>query len=111
MVGLSLAKDSPKASPVVRAPEPTSTPSLPLSDRVFDAVNEWRIENNYKPLIKSELLCEIASKRAEEIKETWSHDGVWKYIDKLDYRRFGENLGQGGNTAREFLLMWLGSPS
>lgn len=93
---------------------PTETPiptPVPLSaDKLFQLVNEWRVQNGYQEYKKSDFACSVASKRLPEVKENWSHEGFY-------YKRFcqectlSENLAKGQPSEKETLKNWVNSPS
>lgn len=96
------------------APTSFPTPAIVSSDKLFQLVNEWRVQNGYKAYIYSEFAESIATKRMNEVQENFTHDkflsdakaGVYCYDCYL-----GENLIKGYFPEEKELKSWLNSPS
>lgn len=105
---------TPKASPT-----PTDFPSQgPFdADRLFQLVNNWRIENGYQPLIKSDFACKIANIRLPQIKEVFSHIEFLRAMKNNEYCKdcsLGENLAENyyyQPDEKKALNDWIASPS
>lgn len=79
---------------------------------LFNLVNEWRVNNNLKPLLVSEPLCDFASIRVEEIKKDFSHDKAFVHRKNTGIN-VGENLSAPFTNPNEQKLLnaWLNSPT
>ena len=62
-------------------PYPTVTVEPFSADKLFQYVNDWRIEEGYQPYIKSEFACNIADIRLPQVKVDWSHD---KFLSQVE---------------------------
>lgn len=63
---------------------------------VLNDLNVYRKQHNLQPLKKSQVLCDLATRRTEEIKTDWSHSQFQKEINKIPYTgTFHENLARG----------------
>lgn len=92
--------------------EPVKT--IISANKLFQLVNEWRVQNGYQPYIKSDFAENIAKTRLSEVKVEWSHDKFLKHHNDGDYCQkcwLGENLVKGYPTEQESLDNWLNSPS
>jgi len=81
-------------------------------DILWDNVEIWRINNNLKPFIKNDLLCDLASLRVDDIQTTFSHDKFFTR-DKTFLKTFskiGENLAQDYISEEILLKDWIASP-
>lgn len=99
-----------------KAEIPTSTPTpSPLNaDKLFQLVNDWRVQNGYQAYKESEFACNIALKRLPETKINWSHD---KFIQDVQAGRYcsttcylGENLAKEYISESDTLTAWINSP-
>lgn len=79
-------------------------------DKLWEAVQDWRVKNNLKPYIKDEYLCILARMRLPEIEKDWSHNGAFKRTPS-NYKVLGENLARGFFDEKETLNAWLASAS
>lgn len=92
---------------------PTPTPVNLSSDKLFQLVNDWRVQNGYQPYLLNESLCIVARERIPEIKIKWSHEGLFNHLSEFNYVHYGENLGKGyryANDESRILKDWVNSP-
>lgn len=89
---------------------PAPTAVILSSDKLFQLVNEWRVQNGYKAYIYSEFAESVAITRLAEVKKNWSHKGmdIDRFCQKHCY--LGENLSKDFLTESETLDAWLNSP-
>jgi len=97
------------AKPVL---EPISTPVITAldSDKLFSLVQGWRSENNLPKYIVDNRLCEIASNRAAEIVNNFSHQGLYEEYSNYPYV-IQENLAENFVSEQKVLTAWIGSPT
>ena len=113
-LGLRIYQSQTTEYPIpTQAIMPSPTPALLDADNLFQTVNNWRIEENYQPYIKSDFACNIATIRLPEVKENWSHNGF--HASRFCTNCWlAENLAQGyfnANQKQQLLDDWLDSPS
>lgn len=93
---------------------PTPTPAIISSDKLFQLVNKWRVQNGYQAYKKSEFAESIATERLLESKQVWTHE---KFIEDAEANKYctdcylGENLSRNILSESETLDAWLNSPS
>lgn len=92
---------------------PAPTAVILSSDKLFQLVNDWRVQNGYQPYLLNESLCIVARERIPEIKIKWSHEGLFNHLSEFNYVHYGENLGKGyryANDESRILKDWVNSP-
>lgn len=89
-----------------------------MTERVVYLVNEARAEAGLDPIYAVPYLSEIASVRAEECVETFSHTRAngESFVTVIDYDTVpwasaGENIASGYSTPEETFEQWRNSPS
>lgn len=81
-------------------------------EKLWNEVNTWRREQGLSEYVENESLCNIASRRLEDIKKDWSHnDFVPRVHENGIYGEYGENLANDFDTESKMLEAWLNSPS
>ena len=112
----------PTTKPVATAkptPIPTSTANNTRSfaSQVLQLVNEERAKAGLQPLSTTSALSSAANKRAQEIKQSFSHtrpDGSSTFTVlkeyNISYRTAGENIAYGQRTPQEVVTGWMNSP-
>ena len=98
------------SAPVFLTPIPT--PTNLNANKLFQLVNDWRVQNGYRPFIKSDSLCKIATVRLSEIEKDFSHDGfsAKRFFPNAPTGMSGENLAEKYQTEKTTLNAWLNSP-
>lgn len=117
-------KPQPTTGPTPTAkPVPTSTPGgsdqkydSSFASQVLKIVNEERTKAGLKELTMSESLVAPANKRAQEIKQSFSHTrpngSAWSTVlDEYNVRvqTAGENIAYGYNTPQKVMDAWMNS--
>lgn len=93
----------------IKLPSPTPVQRSIDADKLFQLVNDWRIENGYQPYKKSDFICNVASVRLGDTLTTFSHDGF--SADRFCKEcTLGENLAKGFSSEQAILGAWLKSP-
>jgi uncharacterized protein YkwD len=89
----------------------THTPKI-SGDVLFLMVQNWRDENGLTTLKRDKDLCNLASVRAEQIKQDFSHKGFYTSdrSQLKEYRVLGENLARDFPDEMDYFLGWMGSP-
>lgn len=90
-------------------PVPTPIQNLD-SDKLFQLVNEWRTQNGYQPYIVDERLCKIASDRADDLINDFSHQDLYDKYSNYPYV-MQENIVHSETSESVALKWWLNSPS
>lgn len=123
-------KTQPATTPVPTAkpaatvqPTPTPTPTSTANNtgsyasQVLQLVNEERAKAGLQPLSTTSALSSAANKRAQEIKQSFSHtrpDGSSTFTVlkeyNISYRTAGENIAYGQRTPQEVVTGWMNSP-
>lgn len=97
-------------------PSPTYSPSptkVPLNAfRIFNLVNNYRIQNGLKALSWNPSMCPVSDERAKESSIDWSHNGVWTAFSRnnVHYVYAAENLANGYDSDEETVQNWIDSP-
>ena len=82
-------------------------------DKLFELVQQYRVDNHLSKFKTSSFLCDIARIRLEEVKKSFSHEGF--STERFCYSQcsLGENLAQKYqiNQERKLLNDWLNSPN
>ena len=103
--------------------EPTiafNTPVARVLDggKLFNLVNQYRLENGSAQLSWYHPLCTYSQKRSQEIKDDWSHTGYLEDAKTDFYKivcpecfRTGENLAKDYKSEEMILKAWIKSPS
>jgi len=89
-----------------------------MADRIVYLVNEARAEAGLEPIYSVPYLSELATVRAEECVESFSHSRTNgdSFVTVIDYDEApwttaGENLASGMSTPEETFEQWRNSPS
>lgn len=86
----------------------------PNSEKLMEVVNNWRISQNLQTYVVDQRLCKLASERANETLDIFSHGGFVNRIKNksfgFDYKGMAENLSVVGGTEQNYLSAWLNSP-
>ena len=94
-----------------------STPKIPTYPNQYELEimsSEYRLSKKLNALKHDEILCNIANKRVEEIKDNFSHEGFQKYKGDnrpKGYIAIGENLVTGVDSSTTAFSSWKLSPS
>lgn len=90
--------------------QPTLPPLVLDPYKIFNLVNDYRVDNGLKKLTWNETLCDFATRRLEEIHSDMSHDQF--YVNQpCTNCDLGENLIKGFSTEEEVVHGWISSPS
>ena len=80
-------------------------------DKLFELIQQYRLDNHLKQFKTSNFICDIARIRLEEIKKSFSHEGF--STERFCYSQcsLGENLAQKYQINQEEKLLndWLNS--
>lgn len=110
IVGTSKA---PLLKQAVTIPSLTPKPTQPWSDeKLFNLVNDYRVENNESVLDTDPRLCASARERIQQLSTSYEHDNYGSVIEKhigRKYGKIGENLNNGLVYEEEILYSWIGS--
>ncbi len=94
----------------------TEKSSDELCDDLYNLVNEYRMANGKRPLIKNDILSKVAKERAMELSKKYSHvrpDGTKCFTlfraKGYDYEKAAENIAYGQMTADYVMQSWLNS--
>lgn len=93
---------------------PTPTPYVFSENKLWDLIQDWKLENSGYTYSKEEKICKIADLRLGEIMSSFSHDGFYNHTEELysyGYDLIGENLAKNFTTEHDFFYSWLRSPS
>lgn len=103
---------SPSVTPLPSLkPRPSIAPRVLNPSRLWDSVQNYRLESGYKQYTEDERLCTIARKRLSEVETDWSHEGFWKYTEDFSHNGMAENLGRDYWPESELMNAWKFSPS
>lgn len=91
------------------------TAPLNFDNAVFDALQEYRLNNNLSSYTKSNELCYIAAERSYEVQTDWTHNqfmgNTKKYFQLLPkFQELGENLSYDLNEPKLLVDAWFASP-
>ena len=100
------------ASKPIPTAGPTPTPIVLDPGKLFNLVNEYRVNHNLNKLTLNKDLCPLANERLAQIHNDFTHN----QFRALRYRYFpdgevGENLAEGYNSEKEAMNAWLASPT
>lgn len=89
---------------------PSPTPYIFHVKKLYDLVQEWRIQNNLQPYIKSDFLCSIADIRLKETEKQWDHSQFIGSRFCTSECSLGENLSRFFKTEQGTIDAWIQSP-
>lgn len=92
-------------------------PKQVSEDRLWNTVNQWRVEQGKPAYEEDQKLCQFADRRAKEIQDNYSHEGFIaiglegsnELLSQTGFTFAGENLSSDFNTEKETLNAWLNS--
>lgn len=91
-------------------PSPISQSVVPNSDKLFQLVNEWRVQNGYRAYKIDKRLCNIAKDRADDNQPDY-HKGLFDKYGSYPYV-LSENIAFNIVSNESYVLDgWLNSPT
>lgn len=86
--------------------------TYPTGYEVWDEANRYRVTQNKKELILDKRFCNNIGSRAQNYRNTNSHEGLEDFVDKylVGINKVSEILNWG-RTAKEVVDGWASSPS